>query len=173
MLIKSWVSPKTIRAKSEISGLGLFALENIVQGEVVAVKAGHIVTEDILIKNKVLIRDNYDQITDELYLVPLNSEEDEQTLICLNHSCEPNLGVGGSAISVAMRAIKAGEELTHDYAMYLGNANFRLKCNCKRPNCRKIITGNDWQITQLQKRYKGYFAWYLSERIKKMTQSQI
>ncbi len=77
MLIKSWVSPKTIRAKSEISGLGLFALENIVQGEVVAVKAGHIVTEDILIKSKVLIRDNYDQLTDELYLVPLNSEEDE------------------------------------------------------------------------------------------------
>lgn len=35
----------------------------------------------------------------------------------LNHLCNPNVGVRGEITFVAMRDIKAGEELTTDYAM--------------------------------------------------------
>jgi len=35
----------------------------------------------------------------------------------LNHSCEPNVGILGQIIFVAMRNIDSGEELTIDYAL--------------------------------------------------------
>jgi SET domain-containing protein len=37
-------------------------------------------------------------------------------MIFSNHSCEPNIGVQGQIVFVAMRDIAAGEELTHDWA---------------------------------------------------------
>jgi len=35
----------------------------------------------------------------------------------LNHSCGPNLGLQGQVVYVALRDIRAGEELTADYVM--------------------------------------------------------
>ena len=62
----------------------------------------------------------------------------------INHSCNPNCGVRCKGIIrcyVAFKSIKAGEELTFDYAM----ANYLVqnfpKCECKEANCRKNITG--------------------------------
>ena len=36
-------------------------------------------------------------------------------MMFLNHSCEPNVGVQGQIVFVAMRDVAAGEELTLDY----------------------------------------------------------
>jgi SET domain-containing protein len=45
-----------------------------------------------------------------------------------------------------MRDIPAGAELTIDYAMIDGHADERMACSCGAPECRKIITGNDWRL---------------------------
>jgi hypothetical protein len=37
--------------------------------------------------------------------------------------------------------------------------------NAAHPNCRKILTGKDWQLPELQKRYAGYFSAYLARKI--------
>src|SRR5881275_2574947 len=37
--------------------------------------------------------------------------------------------------------------------------------SCDAPNCRKIVTGKDWQRLELQKRYEGYFSAYLTRKI--------
>jgi hypothetical protein len=36
---------------------------------------------------------------------------------------------------------------------------------CGSPNCRGLITEEDWKIPELQKKYDGYFSWYLQEKI--------
>jgi len=43
---------------------------------------------------------------------------------------------------------------------------YRFECQCGSKKCRKVVTWNDWKIPSLQKRYSGYFQWYLEEKIK-------
>lgn len=50
-------------------------------------------------------------------------------MIFSNHSCEPNIGVQGQIIFVAMRDIAAGEELTHDWAT-TDDDNYEMRCHC-------------------------------------------
>src|SRR5207253_8152644 len=57
------------------------------------------------------------QIEDGLYIAPGRAEDVEANLLCLNHSCNPNVGVRGQITFVAMRDVPAGAELTIDYAM--------------------------------------------------------
>ncbi|MGO9266387.1 MAG: SET domain-containing protein-lysine N-methyltransferase [Candidatus Binataceae bacterium] len=63
----------------------------------------------------------------------------------LNHSCDGNLGFNQKGDFVARRKVEKGEELTYDYGLAESNPRFRMKCKCGAPNCRKIITGNDWR----------------------------
>ena len=86
-----------------------------------------------------------------------------------NHSCEPNAGIKGQIFLTAMRDIKAGEEVTFDYAMTLARTKhakpYRMNCLCGKALCRKIITDNDWKIPVLQKKYKGFFQYFIQEKI--------
>lgn len=81
----------------------------------------------------------------------------------LNHSCNPNIGFNKNYDFVTMRAIKKGEELCWDYGFDETNPNFKMKCLCGYSNCRKVITGNDWEI--LMKDPKKYL--YFSPKLKK------
>lgn len=85
-------------------------------------------------------------------------------MIFSNHSCDPNIGVQGQIVFVAMRDIQTGEELTHDWAM-TDYDDYEMACNCGAAECRKVITGRDWRIKRLQEKYKGYISCYLREKI--------
>lgn len=82
----------------------------------------------------------------------------------LNHCCEPNLGLQGQVVFVAMRDIAVGEELTIDYAM-TDDEPYEMECQCGREACRKLITGADWRKLELQQKYHGYFSWFIQRRI--------
>lgn len=112
-----------------------------------------------------MIDDSWEQITDDLYLAPLTPEEKQASMLYLNHSCEPNSNVQGQIVLVAMRDIAADEEITMDYATYADNDIYNFTCGCQTPSCRHQITGRDWQIPDLQNKYKGYFAWFLEQKI--------
>lgn len=72
---------------------------------------------------------------------------------------------------IALRDIEAGEELTYDYATTDSrHANFA--CFCGSPNCRKVITGNDWMLLELQERYRGYFQKNIQEKIDALPRHQ-
>ena len=75
-----------------------------------------------------------------------------------------DLGIRGEITFVALRDIRAGEELTHDWAM-TDDDDYSVECKCGAPNCRKILTGKDWQHSELQKRYAGYFSAYLARKM--------
>jgi hypothetical protein len=104
------------------------------------------------------------QITDNHFLCPRSKDELENIAIYINHSCNPNVGMDGQITYVAMRDIKANEELCLDYSMAL-DTDYKLECQCGAKNCRGIITGKDWKITELQKKYKEYFASFILKKI--------
>ena len=162
--MSSWFSPKVEKRTSPIEGRGLFANQAIAAGEIVAVKGGAIMDSDALALIRNYVSPAEIQIEDDLYIAPRTAAEVEANILCLNHSCRPNVGVRGQITFVAMHDIPAGSELTIDYAMIDGDPAVRMECSCGVPECRKVITGNDWRLPALQQRYAGYFSRYLQER---------
>lgn len=161
----SYRSPKTEVRDSKIHGRGLFARDAIDKDEIVVVKGGHIVDGETLRREITPQLGPVEiQIGDDLFIAPVTIEERELSMLYSNHSCDPNLGVRGEITFVAMREIAAGEELTHDWAM-TDDDNYLVECNCGAPNCRKLLTGKDWQRPELQKRYAGYFSAYLARKM--------
>ena len=67
--------------------------------------------------------------------------------------------MGDTVTLVARRRIDPGEELPVDYALFEANENaiMEWECFCGSPNCRKRVTGQDWRLPELQRRYAGHF----------------
>ena len=159
----SYISPKAEVRESPIHGKGLFAREAIARNEIVCVKGGRIFDRAKLDSMPDWYRAAEIQIGDDLFIGPLTKEEREGSMIFSNHSCDPNIGVRGQIVFVAMRDIDRGEELTHDWAM-TDDDDHEMKCRCGTPNCRGTVTGKDWKKRELQERYAGYFSQYLSDK---------
>ncbi len=163
----SYISPKATVKDSAIHGKGLFAIEPIAKGEIVCVKGGYIFNRQTLPSMPVWYQAAEVSIADNLFIGPLLEGEREGSMIFSNHSCEPNIGVQGQIIFVAMRDIQAREELTHDWAT-TDDEDYEMACNCGAVTCRKIITGQDWRRKDLQEKYRGYMSWYLEEKIEQI-----
>ena len=165
MMRLSYLSPKTEVRESKIHGRGLFTTADIAKGEVVAIKGGHIVDRETLRREITPKLGPVEvQIGDDLFIAPVTGEERELSMLYSNHSCDANVGMRGEITFVAMRNIGAGEELTHDWCV-TDDDDYSVKCNCRSSNCRGTLTGKDWQRSDLQKRYAGYFSSYLAEKI--------
>jgi len=165
MLPLSYRSPKTEVRESKIHGHGLFATADIAKDEIVAVKGGHIISRKQL-REKVTPRLGPVEIQtdDDLFIAPVTQGEREGSMLYTNHSCDANLGMRGEITFVAMRDIRAGEELTHDWAM-TDDDDYSVECQCGTPICRKTLTGKDWRRPELQARYAGYFSAYLARKM--------
>jgi hypothetical protein len=164
----SYISPKAAVKDSAIQGRGLFATEPIEKGEVVCVKGGYIFNRATLERVSGKLGPAEIQIADHFFIGPLEEEDREGSMIFSNHSCEPNIGVQGQIVFVAIRDIEAGEELTHDWAT-TDDDSYEMECKCGTASCRKVITGQDWRRNDLQKKYAGYMSSYLIEKIKSKT----
>jgi len=162
--VSSYISPKAVKGRpSGIEGRGLVAVAPIAVGEIVAIKGGHIVDSDTLAGLPERLRNSDVQIADDFHLAAVEEAEYEPVMLFINHSCEPNVGFAGNIVLVAMRDVAAGEELTTDYALF-DDTDDPMTCNCGTPSCRGTISGRDWQRPELQRRYGGYFSWYLLRR---------
>lgn len=62
----------------------------------------------------------------------------------LNHSCDPNTGVRDVLRLVALREIKAGQEIRFDYSTTMDENHWELACLCGSPRCRGIIRDFKW-----------------------------
>jgi uncharacterized protein len=168
IMVASWISPKARKGiSSDIAGRGLFATEPIGASEIVAVKGGHIVTTTQLRQLPDPLPNSEIQIADGLHLVALSPEEYDPVMLFINHSCEPNVGLAGNIVLITMREVTAGEELTTDYALF-DDYDGRMPCDCNTASCRRVIDGHDWRRSDLQRRYYGYFSWYLQRKITAM-----
>jgi|SRR5262245_7519836 len=170
MKLASYRSPKTIVRHSAIVGRGLFANTALAKGEIVCVKGGHLLTKTEFAKYRSIANDAELQIAEDLFLAPVTEAEFEDVMMFLNHSCEPNVGIQGQIVFVAMRDIAAGEELTLDYAT-IDHDTEPMVCRCGAECCRGLITGTDWQKPELQQKYGDHFAWYLLEKMRAQADS--
>lgn len=164
----SYISPKAEVKESAIQGRGLFAIEPIEKGEVVCIKGGYIFNGATLERVARSLGSSEIQITEQFFIGPLSEQEREGSMIFSNHSCEPNIGVQGQIVFVAMRDIEPGEELTHDWAT-TDDETYVMECNCGSASCRKTISGQDWRREDLQAKYSGYMSWYLMDKIRRLS----
>jgi SET domain-containing protein len=165
----SWMNPSLEIRDTEKYGKGIFAKEDIKKNKILTIFGGYVKT---IIEEEKLdssISDEGIQISDNLCFGILRKEDLEGASF-FNHSCNPNAGFKGQIFLVSMRRIKKDEEICFDYAMVLSKSKgakfYKIKCECKSVNCRKLITDNDWKKKDLQRKYDGFFQWYLQEKIK-------
>ena len=162
----SHLNPKcSSGAFEEKGGCGVFAREPIKKGELLALFGGRIAARDELDPNMPHFTQRVLQIEDDYYLITPDPLEPSD---CFNHSCEPNAGFTGQVGVVAMRDIKAGEEVNFDYAMCDGSIYDEFECHCGTVNCRGQVKGSDWTRPDLWEKYDGYYMPYLARRIEKL-----
>jgi uncharacterized protein len=160
----SYRSAKTEVRESPIHGKGLFAKQAIAAGEVVAVKGGHILTQQEWAALEPQLGSAEIQISEELFIAPTEEEQQEGCMLYTNHSCDPNIAIQGQIVFVAMRDIVPGEELTHDWAT-TDDLDYVMECTCGSLNCRRTVTGKDWMKPEMQEKYKGWFCWFIQRKI--------
>lgn len=161
----SYLSPRVEKRDSATHGRGLFARQAIAKDEPVAVRGGYVMPTSAWADLESEVGDAAEiHVADGLVLAPSRAAECEGAMMHLNHSCEPNVGVEGQIVFVAMRPIEPGEELCMDYAM-MDDHDQSMTCRCGTARCRGVIHGRDWQRPELQGRYRGYFSAFLAKRM--------
>lgn len=156
-----YLSPKLEGRTRPDGSNGVYAVEPVEAGETVAVWGGEVISLDQVQQLLPEVRRYSLQIEENLYLVTSRPGPGDW----VNHSCEPNAGMQGQVVLVAMRHIFPGEEVCYDYAMTDGSPYDEFRCACGTPTCRQHITGHDWRRPELIQRYQGYFSPYLQRRI--------
>ncbi|HLG62002.1 MAG TPA: SET domain-containing protein-lysine N-methyltransferase [Ktedonosporobacter sp.] len=161
----TWYDPRAEVRPSATQGTGMFASQPIRKGEVVVRLGGMVMTEEEFQRYILTVpRYNAIQIGEGLHLVDLPTSPGG-----MNHCCDANLWMSDEVTVVARRDIAAGEELTQDYALYTAIPTWSMQpCRCGTPVCRQVITGNDWQLPDVQARYRDHFSPFLNERIRRL-----
>jgi len=164
----AWLDPRLEIRPSPLGGKGTFAREPISQNEIVTIWGAEVFTKEEVNEGKAEGREII-PIAEDLYLA-YEPDDYEAPDHFLNHSCDPNVWMADEVSLIARRDIRAGEELTTDYAMFETNENWvaQWQCNCGSSLCRKTFTGKDWRLPELQDRYRDHFLPCLNERIKKL-----
>jgi hypothetical protein len=158
----NWLTPKAEARPAGDKGWGSYATERISKGETVAGFGGWVVDSARLATLSLDRQHRSIQVDTDLFLVSGDTPEPGDML---NHSCEPNCGLAGSQLLVAMRDIEPGEELSFDYAMCDASDYDEFRCLCGVPTCREVVSGSDWRDPALQAKYAAWFSPYLVRRI--------
>jgi uncharacterized protein len=158
----SYLTPRGELRSAGRKGSGVFATGPIARGESVAGFGGRVVDRAEFDELDVHERTHSIQVDEDLFLVGAGELDAADYM---NHSCEPNAGLLGNILVVAMRDIAAGEEICFDYAMCDADDYDEFVCACGTESCRGVITGADWRRPELQEWYAGYFSAYIARRI--------
>jgi len=155
------------RRETHTYGLGVFALEDILAGTLIAEFDGNFASAE---KASLLPTSNTGFDGRHAIQCGPNLWRDgkvDSIARYLAHSCNPNCGIVGYFKIVTMRNIKAGEELTWDYAMTEAS-DARIECLCGAPNCRGIIGSFLYlehdQLIDFVIRCRGYISHWLLDR---------
>jgi uncharacterized protein len=74
----------------------------------------------------------------------------------INHSCDPNCEtdeIDGKLWIIALRDIKAGEELSYDYCLWDGEEDDPAPCHCGAKSCRGTMYSEE-ELERLEKMKK-------------------
>jgi D-alanine-D-alanine ligase len=132
------------RRGNAISGFGIYAVRDIQAGEVVfrgEERAQRLVTRSYVERHwprsQVEVFRRYALPTGGDVHILWDADPNEWSP--QNHSCDPNTAYRGLNL-LAVREIRAGEELTLDYTARCDETMATFQCQCGAPNCRGEIT---------------------------------
>lgn len=131
-------------AESKINGSGVFAERDFAAGEIIlAIDDSRIVDEEHPLRPELGELDYHCDYLSDGKVVYMNSPERY-----INSSCDPNVFVktiNGTRHVVALKPIKAGEELTCDYIIDC-HSGIVWQCNCGSEKCRKTIVSSFFEL---------------------------
>jgi len=169
-LSETWVNPRQDIGPSAIHGMGAFARDLIHEGEPVEILGGDLMTdEEFRAFQRTSRCFNAVQIGEDLHLVERPAVT-QQRIGSINHSCDSNLWMAYKVTIVPRRDIVAGEELAVDYALFSAQPDWvmDMPCHCGMLVCRGVVTGNDWQLKEVQERYQHHFSPFLDACIARL-----
>ena len=157
-------------SKYGMPGKGVFALKRIHKDEMLFVMGGYILTIDDENALRGIVADKPIELSADFSVGPRRPSDLARMP---QHWVDPKAGFDGQVFMVAMRGIKADEEVLYDYGMVMhsneaSSSCFSIKCLCETRECRKTITEDDWKLPELQKRYDGYFQHFLQKKIDRL-----
>jgi len=147
--------------ESDPRGMGLFARRLIREGETIVAFGGTVIDRAGLVGLPPGATRYTLQIDEELFII----SDRPGPADFVNHSCQPNAGLKGQVVLVAMRNILRDEEITYDYAMSDASEYDEFPCACGSVRCRGLVSGSDWTRPELWQRHAGFFSPYVQQRI--------
>ena len=146
------------------SRYGMYAVEDLKPGDLVE---AHEEQPHVLVSEN-HVRENWNTEQQDWfaqYAYPLTDEifvswsPDPEHWKPINHSCNPNAWLEGLNL-VARRRIRAGEEITVDYATFYNERMDDFVCHCGARACRKVIRGTDY-LKPFVERYGEHVSDYV------------
>lgn len=143
---------KVYVGESDKHGKGIFAKINIKKGEIIFIAKGKIVEFLVRTLKDSLVGPNWVGINKNTWIDPFENNP----LYYMNHSCNPNVGIKGRVVFVALKNIKKDEEITFDYSVSEVDIHWQMDCSCRQKNCRKIIRSIQFLPKKIFKKYLPY-----------------
>ena len=144
--VKDSFSNATIRIDECNVGLGVFANRDIQAGEVILAFGGPVIDFD-----ETKRRGPWECMPMQ---IGQNQYYDTQPPgVFVNHSCEPNAGIRDDRDLIALRAIRAGEEVRFDYSTTMEEHSFTMRCLCGAPKCRHVVADFSTLPNEVRERY--------------------
>jgi hypothetical protein len=169
-LPRTWSDGRLIAMPSPIDGNGLFTTADIPEGTVLMIWGGAVVDRESIDYSKYR-GETVVPISETQYLALPSTDTGESLDVFLNHSCDPTAWLTDEVTVEARRLIRAGEEITTEFATWFdyepGTAySASWACKCGSPLCRRVLSARDWERADLQERYAGHFSPFLARRIR-------
>ena len=138
-----------LRFINDDKGHGKFALQKISKDDIIYRVGGFWITQEERSK----FDKDYFIFVDELYF--FQGGLDPTLNGTHNHSCNPNAYLEDNTVR-ALRDIEVDEEITLDYSTFVVHEYVILEdCQCGETTCRNVVTGKDWLIHNLAKKYNN------------------
>ncbi len=167
-------NPKLIKKEIAPDFFGVFANEDIEEAELIFTGWNDSCTR--LTKQQVKklnqpyksIFEKYStEISEFVYVGPYENEDVHlQIDYFINHSCDPTCWMINDEDVSARRKIKAGEQVTIDYATFIINEfeSSRIEnCMCGSATCRGKLGKGDWW--KVRDKYRGHFIRWIQDKI--------
>lgn len=166
------INRKIVKRELGHGDFGLFAIEPITKGEIIYFEDNELHQWDEVVLSVAEIA----QLSGEKFRIfwryatqcGLNQLAGPLTLTAvekdigyfMNHSCDPTCWYIHDEAMEARRDVRPDEEITYDYCTSDVHTQ-GFSCNCGAANCRRQVTGNDWQL--MKPIYGDHYLTYINE----------
>lgn len=144
--------------ESKIAGKGVFTKRSFKRGKIIFILKGAPKKKRINGSRDSAVGPNWVGIQKNTWIDP------DGIYQYLNHSCDPNMGIKGSVTFVAIKNIKAHEELVFDYSTTEDDIWWSFNtCKCGTRKCRKVLKSIQFLPKNYYDRYYPFIPNYFQK----------